>query len=110
MPPMDFQSLADGIVDVAESCIGESVTYRPKAGGSYSIRGIFSDQFQQVDPDTEQIVASNHPVVDFRVKDLRSKPKKNDIVIIRKIKYRIVDAQEDGTAAVSCLLHKVGCE
>jgi len=108
MPPTDFKDLGSGILDVAKSCMGEDVTFRPKSGGSFKIRGIFDDSFEQIDPDTEKVIAGNQPVLGVNLNDFSKKIQKQDIFIIRSIQYRVVDVQEDGVTGATCFLHKVG--
>jgi hypothetical protein len=107
MPPQDFTKLADGVMTTAVGTFGEIVRYIPKNENEYSIRGIFDKLFEQVDPDTEQIVASNQPVIGFRESDLQRTPEKGDRIIIRGKTYRVIDSQEDGVAGVRLLLHEV---
>lgn len=107
MPPTDFRDLANGIWDCAKDAFGIDVTYKPKAGGTFKIRGIFDNAFEQVDPDTEQVVAMNQPILGIKNADMPFKISKGDIVIIEKTTYRVVDSQEDGVAGSSLLLHKV---
>ena len=107
MAPSNFLDLADGIITNAVSSFGETVSYLPKSGGRHQLEGIFDNTFEQVDPDTEQVVATNQPILGLRNADLKFEIKKGDRVIVRGQKYRVVDSQEDGIAAVSVLLHKV---
>ena len=103
----DFRDLADDIVEAAISVFSEPVKYLPKSGGQYSLTGIFDNQFQQVDPDTEVVVASNQPMLDLRLEDMSFTPTKGDRVIVRSVAYRVIDSQEDGLAAVKLLLHRI---
>lgn len=110
MPPNEFDDMACDIVDCAIDVFGISAQYRPKAGGSFPIDGIFDNQFEQVDPDTEIVVVSNAPMFDVKTKDLRGgKAEKGDKIKIKEILYKVIDSQEDGVAATKLILHKVGC-
>ncbi len=106
----DFDELASCVVDAAKDCLGCDVTYLPKSGGQYKIRGIFDNTFEQVDPDTEIVIASNAPMLDIKLSDIPVKPEQGDHVIVKgNQKYRVVDSQEDGIVAAKLILHKVGC-
>lgn len=107
--PQDFRDLACNILDAAKSCFGEAVIYIPKVGASLNIRGIYDNQFEQVDPDTEIVVANNQPTLGIKLKDLPLPPAKGDKVFIRDIEYKVIDSQEDGVAGATLFLHKVGC-
>jgi len=108
MPPTDFKDLGSGILDVAKNCMGEDVTFKPKSGGSFNIRGIFDDSFEQIDPNTEKVVAGNQPVLGVNLRDFSVTIKKQDQFLIRNISYRVIDVQEDGVTGAMVFLHKVG--
>ena len=105
--PVDFRELACEVLDLCECVFGEDVTYEPIRGGSYEIRGIFDNQFEQVDPDTEVVIASNAPTLGVKLADLPGPPVKGDIVIIREKRFRVIDSQEDGVVGSTLLLHEV---
>jgi hypothetical protein len=107
MPPQDFTKLADGVMNRAVGVFGKAVTYIPKSGAAYAPNGIFDNVFEQVDPDTERIVASNQPNIGFRKADLQADPVQGDKVIVDGKTYRVIDAQEDGIAGVRVMLHEV---
>lgn len=110
MPPNIFDEMACDIVNCAIDAFGKSAQYIPKAGGSFSIDGIFDNQFEQVDPDTEIVITSNAPMFDVKTKDLQGgKAEKGDKIKINEIIYKVIDSQEDGLVATKLILHKVGC-
>lgn len=113
MSPTDFKDHANDILDCAKFAFGDhkthdkQVIYEPKRGGSFTIVGIFDNQFEQVDPNTEQVIADNQPTLGVKLDDLPYKPEKGDKVTIRKKKYRVIDSQEDGVAGATLFLHEV---
>ncbi len=107
MPVNGFTDIGEDILDAAKDEFGESATYLPLSGGSFPITGMFSNQFEQVDPDTEVVVASNQVVLGVTLSDLPGPPKKGDHLIVRKTKWKVIDSQEDGVAGTSLFLHKV---
>jgi len=107
MAPPDFTKLADGVMKTAVGVFGETVTYVPKSGASFSPNGVFDEMFEQVDPDTERVVASQQPNIGFRKADLPNDPEQGDQIIIRGQTYRVIDSQEDGIAGLRCMLHEV---
>lgn len=107
-PPEDFRKHASDLGDIAKDCFGITVTYLPKAGGKKSIRGIFDNTWETIDPDTETVIASNQPMLDINLKDLLPlEPEKGDCVLIESVRYRVVDSQEDGLAMAKLILQKV---
>jgi len=104
--PTDFEELDCSIMKVAKECLGEKIKYFPKVGCPLEFRGIFDNNFEQVDPDTEIVIASNQPVLGIKKKDLPLPAEKGDKVFIKDIEYRVEDAQEDGPAAVVLFLKR----
>ena len=107
MPPNDFKDLAGDILDHAKDCLGEAVTYKYKSGGQTKIRGIFDNAHIAVDPNTDQFVSSQQPILGIKLNDLKQPPAKGDTIIIGSKEYRVTDSQEDGVAGSSLFLHEV---
>ncbi len=106
MAPIDFRDCAKDVLETAICTFGESVIYTPKVGARLTIRGIFDNEFEQVDADTETVVASNVFTLGILLSDLKKPPEKGDRVIIRRIEYRVVDSQEDGVVGSELFLHR----
>jgi len=104
MPPQDFDTLASGAFDQIKCALAVEAIYKPKLGGSFKIRGVFDDRVQEVDADTEQVVSSNAYTLGVKLADLPNKPKKGDRVEIKKVKYQVIEIQEDGVPDVSAVL------
>ena len=104
----DFDKLASTAFDSIKNTLGVNAEYKPRSGGVFSIRGVFDNRGQEVDPDTEVVISSN--VISFGVKlsDLPGKPIKGDVVTVSQKNYRVVDVQDDGIEGVSAvlILHK----
>jgi len=101
-----FDDLAGDLVSCAVDILGISAEYMPLSGGSYLIDGIFDKLFEQVDPDTEIVVASQAPMFDVKTKDLKAEPVKGDKIKIKGIVYKVTDSQEDGVAAIKLVLQR----
>lgn len=106
MAPIDFRDCACDVLETALCTFGEDVLYLPKSGGRQSIRGIFDNKFEQVDPDTEVVVASNVYTLGIKLADLKRPPEKGDRVKIRNVFYRVIDSQEDGVVGSELFLHR----
>jgi hypothetical protein len=109
MPPDDFEALAKGAFDSIKCTLGVAAIYRPKAGGVITLRGVFDNRAQEVDPDTERPVSSNVYTLGVKLDDLPNPPAKGDKITIREKLYKVIDALEDGVpdASVVLVLHEV---
>ena len=97
---------SDFVLPLTTVCLGDKVIYRPKKGGTFDIYGVFDERFLQVDPDTEEVVASNIPNVGIRLKDIPFTPEQGDEVEVFDTKYLVTDSQEDGLGGSTLLLHR----
>lgn len=88
---------------------GESVRYEPIDGGRYPILGVFDREFELIDPQTENVIASNRPALGIRLADLPQSPKEGDLVYIDATRecFRVTDSQEDGQGGATLIMHKV---
>lgn len=108
-PEHFFGDCVSDLLDFAfsDSAFGEPVKYThvsKKITRTYN--GIYDDIFEQVDPDTEQIVSSNLITLGLKLSDLKFPPEKRDRVELRGDKFLVVDTMEDGQGAVELQLHK----
>jgi len=110
MADSEFSSQVSDLLDCAAFAFGIDVTYMPVKGGSHAIKAIFDNQWEQVDPDTETVIASNLPRINVKLQDLKKLgivPCKKDRVDIKGVLYQVIDSQEDGQGASELILHKV---
>lgn len=110
MAETNFQDLACDILEASKCAFGDKVPaqYLPKAGGSFPITGIFDNHFEQVDPDTEQVIASNQVTYGIKLKDLPNPPCKGDKLIRCGKTFLVIDSQEDGVVGAILFLHEDG--
>lgn len=108
MSDSKFEELGCCILDAAKFAFGDTVPaqYLPKSGGSFPLTGIFDNQFEQVDPDTEQVIASNQIIYGIKLKDLPFPVEKGDKLKMRNKIFIIHDSQEDGVAGAVLFLHE----
>lgn len=104
---VDFRTHVDRILKKSTEVFGEAVTLYPTSGGVYKLRGVFNNEYQIVDPDTEQVISANQPALGINLNDFKGTIKTDDIVVIRDFKFKIVDKREDGQGGAVLLLHKV---
>lgn len=116
--PVDFRDLTCGVLENINCAFGEYVTYLPCRGGRFTLRATFDHRFEQVDPDTEVVIASNQPALLVKLADLpgSNHPAKRDRFVIQPnskrgdtepVTYEVKDAQEDGQGGVLCLMHRI---
>lgn len=76
-------------------------------GTTYSVEGIFDNEFQGVDPSTQNPIISTQPMIQINENDLQEEIHKNDKITVRGQQYHIYSNQPDGVGVVTLLLHKV---
>jgi hypothetical protein len=106
-PKGSFKDLYGGVLDVALECLGESVCYRPKAGGTHTINAVFDEKAIQTNPDTEEFVSSNDPRIGVKLCDLPFIPRENDRVDIGKLSFKVKEVQEDGQGGADIFLFRI---
>lgn len=91
---MDIGALAHGPVLAA---FGEDIVYSPAVGGSLTIRGVFDDAYQAsiTLEDGSAGWTSTNPTLGIRQSDLPAPPKRNDRLVIRGLRYMVIDAHPD---------------
>lgn len=105
-------SWSDKVNNVLGACtsggaFGEFVIHTPTVGAAQSIRGIWSDVYLTVEPDTGIQIMSGEPNIGARLLDFETAPKKDDIIIRRGVNYRIRVPEPDGEGGVTLVLEKV---
>jgi len=108
LPP--FKQMVDSLLSHNIRVFGEEVSYKPLSGGSYTLYAVFDRNFEQVDPDTQVIVASNVPMLGVNLNEMHEEPEQGDQVEIIDETFRVVDSQEDGQGGASLILQKVDDE
>ena len=96
------------VLPTVTKCFGEPVIIKPCRGGTFEIMGVYDERFQQIDPDTEEVIASNVPVVGIRLADIPFAPEQGDKVKVDGRWYRVTDSQEDGLGHSNLFLHREG--
>ena len=84
---IDFRDRVSKILDASTRNFGEDVVLMPKKGGQYNIRGIFDNEWESVDPDTEQVISSQQPVLGINLHGISIRPISGDKLKIRNLKW-----------------------
>jgi len=102
-----FKKKVDSLLHTAVRAFGESAQYQPLKGGSYTLCGVFDRNFEQVDPDTQIVIASNVPMFGVNLNEMFEKPQQGDLLSIDEEVFRVTDSQEDGQGGATLILQKV---
>lgn len=102
-----FKDLVGCALDVIIPCTGEEVCYRPRAGGAFDIPAVFDENFQIVDPDTEEVVSSQQPGIGVKLANIPFVPTQDDRVSIGRRTFKVTDVQEDGQGGASILMNEL---
>jgi hypothetical protein len=108
---MGFDDLVNGVQELCLSTFGEEVQliYKPAAGGSFPIRGVFDKSYRLLTPTKGSQVSSTHPVLGVKAADLPpGAPGKNDQVVVKATTtYKVVEPQPDGRGWILLILQKL---
>lgn len=94
-----------------ESVFGEPATYKPAAGGSFAITGIFDRAYKEVGLiDFDVGANSTQPVLGVRASQFPSPPLQGDMVYIPSVNitYYVRDPRPDGHGSIKLMLSDSG--
>jgi len=104
--PIDFRDRVNRVLNLSKKEFGEDCTLYPEKGGTHKIRGIFDNEYEAIDPDTEQVISANQPVLGVNLFDFSFEIMVGDKIKIRNLLYKIYDKREDGQGGASLILHR----
>jgi len=87
--------------------LGEDFTYITEGGDAITVRGVYEDQYQEVDPQTQVAVISQQPMLFCRLQDLPETRGRGDRITVRGETYRVREEQPDGYGNTDIYLHRV---
>ncbi len=105
--PIDFRDRVDKLLNIAKKTFGETAVYHSTLDGDIPITGIFDNEYEAVDPDTEKVISANQPVFGVNLLSIDSELVVGDSITIRNLIYNIFDVREDGQGGASLFLHRV---
>lgn len=105
---MGFNDLTDTAMRIilSSAAFGDDFTHRPASGSSQTIKGLFSDDFEEVDIDGNVMIDSNTPNLGVNLNEFNTAPEQGDTIIIGPQEYGIVSVQEDGHGGATIFLHE----
>ena len=86
---------------------GEPVVYRPRVGSPVSIVAPFSEEFEEVTPETGVSVVSARPNLLVRLADLAAEPAEGDRLDVRGIAWAVEESRTDGTGTSRVFVRRV---
>ena len=93
---MAWDELAGDVLQTVLEDLGEDVAYMPANGDPVTVRGIFEDSHQAVDPNTGVPFYSTEPMLTVAAGDLPvGSPRPGDQVTRKGTTYRVVGDQPD---------------
>lgn len=82
---------------------GEAVVYTPAGGSPVSIRGVFSQEAETIDSQTQAPVIVRVPNVALRLADLSQMPEQGDGLTVAGTDYTVTEVMQDSIGG--CLLY-----
>lgn len=102
----EWDQLVDDLLEVTiETFDKESVVFVPCQGSRFKVKAVFDKEFENLDVQTENVIASNQPALGIKLSDFPRPPTKKDVFIVDNIEYSIEDVQEDGQGGATVFLH-----
>ncbi len=107
-----FHDKVASVLGICTETFGEDLFYTPKlTGRAVQLRAIFDENFIQLDPNSDALVATNQPAIGVRLSDLPDVPREGDKLrryyLGKTTEWKVVDAQEDGQGGARLVLHRV---
>jgi hypothetical protein len=105
---MNWEKATDSVLKACTGTFGrKNITFTPNGGVATVIKAILSREYIGVDTGKGPPLTSVHVSIGIRIADLPAgMPKKQDLVTIDTVDYRVIDVQEDGEGGATLMLHK----
>lgn len=87
--------------------LGEDAIFYPCKGASFSVRLVFDNEFEIIDPNTETVISSNAPVILVRLSDYPNGISEDDQFSLEGKRFKVWSVQEDGQGGARCTLHRM---
>ena len=72
----------------------------------YSIKGIFDNEFEIVDPDTDATVISTRPVINLRDSEVTHEILEDDEILVSGKAYKVFEVNADKKGLLTIFLHE----
>lgn len=104
---MSFRDKVFRVLGYVTQHLGEDAIFYPCKGVSYTVRVVFDNNFEIVDPNTETVISSNAAVALVRLEDFENEIQENERFEIGGIKYKVWSVQEDSEGGARVTLHRL---
>jgi len=87
---------------------GIDCSFRPKAGGVFSIRGIFENKYLGVEPSTGMPISTSSPQIGIKLAHLPAGVgiKRDDIFVVNGKSFSVREVRPDGLGAATVMLYE----
>ncbi|MBK68020.1 MAG: hypothetical protein CMP22_07825 [Rickettsiales bacterium] len=104
---MSFNSMIDNLLGACLSVMGQPLTYIDEDENVYQLQGIFSNEFEAVDPNTGYEIISSVPNIGIRLSEWPKVPVFEEAISINEVNYKVRHTEEDGEGGATVFLDKV---
>lgn len=98
---------AERILERSVSVFGTAVVHEPVIGGVHTLRGIFNDRYEGVDPETGFITVTEQPNLGIRLSQWPTPPVQGDFISVYGQGYQIRHIEVDGEGGATLILDKI---
>ena len=85
---------------------GQAVSYRDHSSVDYELRGIFSNEYEAVDPETGFPVMSSIPNIGIRLSDWPKAPVEGEHITVNAKPYLVLRTEADGEGGAVVFLEE----
>ena len=104
---MNFANQINGLLGACLNTFGQAVIYTDKNLISHNSVGIFSNEYEGVDPDTGFSVVSSIPNLGIRISDWPKTPDAGEKIEINSNQYQIRHVEEDGEGGAVIIMQVI---
>jgi DNA-binding beta-propeller fold protein YncE len=104
---MEFKNKVQRVLGYVTKHLGEDAVYTSCNSAPRTVRVVFDNDFEIIDPDTETVISSQAPVILVRLSDFGDKIRENERFNMDGIDYKVWSVQEDGQGGARVTLHRL---
>lgn len=102
-----FDNLVSSMLSVCANVFGSDVIYIDNSETTYELTGIFSNEYEGVDPENGYSVISSIPNIGIKLADWPKTPIAREKITHNSIEYLVRHTEEDGEGGAVVFLDKV---
>lgn len=89
------------------AAFGEDLIHSPQSGPEQTLKGIWSDTYISIEPESGIQIMGSDPNAGFRLTDFTTPPRKNDTITRGSVDYTVRAVEPDGEGGTTLVLEKV---